>query len=245
MASGKQLLHDEVRNPLRVLLINLEDKRNTMEKRIAAVMRHHKLKPEDIGDRLIVMAKGEIKIKVAKQVRTGAAERNVKIVEALINLVKEKHIDVVSIDSFIRTHSVNENDNSADRGCGRMLRGLSRYWAIARVHLWHHTRKGNGMEATAESARGAKAFVDACRSTRILETMSEKQGEQMGVDNYRQYFRSFSGKLNFAPPIDDSDWYRIAGVTLMNGPHRSAATTSARSRPGRRQRRKNHVRGHG
>ena len=116
MASGKQLLHDEVRNPVRVLLINLEDKRNTMEKRIAAVMRHHKLKPEDIGDRLIVMAKGEIKIKVAKQVRTGAAERNVKIVEALINLVKEKHIDVVSIDSFIRTHSVNENDNSAIEG---------------------------------------------------------------------------------------------------------------------------------
>ena len=44
MASGKVLLHDQVpKTPLRVVLINLEDSRETMDKRIAAVMREHGL----------------------------------------------------------------------------------------------------------------------------------------------------------------------------------------------------------
>ena len=67
MASGKALLERKVPAPLRVVLINLEDTRNTMDKRIAAAMRHYGLTPADIGDRLIVKAKGEIKIKVARQ----------------------------------------------------------------------------------------------------------------------------------------------------------------------------------
>src|SRR5262249_55680976 len=71
MASGRVLLGQEVPRPLRVVLINLEDTRNTMDKRIAAVMRHYGLTPGDIGDRLTVIGKGEIKIKVARQLRSG------------------------------------------------------------------------------------------------------------------------------------------------------------------------------
>ena len=67
MTSGKRCSANSVPEPLRVVLINLEDTRNTMDKRIAAVMRHYGLTPADIGDRLIVKAKGEIKIKVARR----------------------------------------------------------------------------------------------------------------------------------------------------------------------------------
>ena len=71
MASGKALLHDTVpHEALRVVLINLEDNRNTMDKRIAAAMRHFELIPTDIGNQLMVVAKGEIPIKIAKQPRT-------------------------------------------------------------------------------------------------------------------------------------------------------------------------------
>jgi hypothetical protein len=49
--------------------------------------------------------------------------------------------------------------------------------------------------------------------------MSEKQAEHFGItENHRQYFRSFSGKRNFAPHIDDSDWFHIESVRLNNGP---------------------------
>jgi RecA-family ATPase len=67
LASGKALLGVQVPRPLRVLLINLEDNRNAIDKRIAAAMRHHGLTREDIGGRLFTLAKGEIKFKIAKQ----------------------------------------------------------------------------------------------------------------------------------------------------------------------------------
>jgi hypothetical protein len=71
MTSGKALLgvlansNQTNGEPLRVLLINLEDDRNTMDKRIAAAMKHYKLTPTDVDDRLITIAKGELKLKVA------------------------------------------------------------------------------------------------------------------------------------------------------------------------------------
>src|SRR5262249_54506435 len=112
MASGKQILYDFLPSgPLRVILVNLEDTRNTMEKRIAAAMRHYGLTPTDVGDRLIVIAKGEIKIQIAKQVRGGDVERNEDEIKKLTTLVLEAKADVISIDSFVRSHAVPENHN--------------------------------------------------------------------------------------------------------------------------------------
>jgi hypothetical protein len=83
MASGRELLGEQIQGRQRVALINLEDTRNTMDKRIAAAMRYYRLTPADIGDRLIVKAKGEIKIKVARQLRSGDVERDEQIIRAL------------------------------------------------------------------------------------------------------------------------------------------------------------------
>src|SRR5262249_19573055 len=178
MASGRTLLGSNVPAPVRVVLVNLEDTRNTMDKRIAAVMRYHGLTAADIGDRLIVLAKGEVKIKVARQLRSGDVERNEPTIRALIRLMIEHHADVLSIDSLIRTHKVNENDNSAMQEVVECFEDIAQEAQCA-VHLWHHTRKMGGEHATIESARGAIAFIDACRSARILETMHAKQHEDL------------------------------------------------------------------
>jgi hypothetical protein len=97
------------------------------------------------------------------------------------------------------------------------------------VHLWHHTRKGGGEKATIESARGAIAFIDACRSARILETMSAKEhaelkAVQSGLALAGYYFRSFNGKRNFAPPVDQSDWFKLESIELHNGDAVGVAT---------------------
>jgi hypothetical protein len=92
------------------------------------------------------------------------------------------------------------------------------------IHLWHHTRKAGGEQVTIESARGAIAFIDACRSARIMQTMTVKEYEtilkaqpalQLKPPGF--YFRAFNGKRNFAPPADQSDWFEIESVTLRNG----------------------------
>src|SRR5262249_53385162 len=168
MASGRSLLGPFVPMPLRVVLINLEDTRNTMDKRIAAVMRQYGLTAADVGDRLIVIAKGEVKVKIAKQRRSGDVERNEQDIAALIRLVTEHHADVLSIDSFIRTHRVNENDNSAIQEVVECFEDIA-VEAQCAVHLWHHTRKSGGEKVTIESARGAIAFIDACKRPALLE----------------------------------------------------------------------------
>ena len=206
---------------MRVVLINLEDTRNTMDKRIAAVMRHYGLTPADIGNRLIVIAKGEVKIKVAQQLRSGKVERNVSVIRALTNLVLEHAADVLSVDPLRKTHRVNEIDPIA---MGEMLEGYERVAEEAQcaVHLWHHTRKAGGERVTIEAARGAIAFVDACRSARVLDTMSTKEHEQLAAIAPDMlppgfYFRVFNGKRNFAPPAALSEWFKLESVVLANG----------------------------
>ncbi|MGO9049748.1 MAG: AAA family ATPase [Xanthobacteraceae bacterium] len=222
MTAGKQLLHDTVREvaPLRVVLINLEDDRNRMAKRIAAAIRYYKLTKEDIGDRLIVLAKGEIKIKVAGLSKRGKFARNEKTIQALTDLMTSTQSDVLSIDSFIRTHGVNENDNSAMQEVVECFEDIAGA-AHCAVHLWHHSRKMGGEQATVEAARGAIAFIDACRSVRILETMARAEWEKLkqvvpGMKDAGYHFRGFNGKRNFAPPSDRSDWFVHESIILNN-----------------------------
>jgi hypothetical protein len=216
IASGKTLLYDQVSQiPLKVMLINLEDNRNTMAKRIAAAMKHYKLTPEDIEDRLIVKAKGEIKVKVAETSRSGQIVRNEPIIKRLTEIMIENTVDVLSVDSLIRSHGVNENNNN------EMEKVIECFEEVATsancgVHLWHHFRKSNGDGASVDSARGAKAVVDALRSVRVLETMTKEDAKQLGLNDGWSYFRSFSGKRNFAPPSDQSDWYHLASIDIDN-----------------------------
>jgi AAA domain len=216
MASGKALLGIAIRRPIRVLLINLEDNRNAMDKRIAAAMKHHGLTPADVGDRLVVIAKGEMKLKIAKRARGGGVERNEAAIRALIDYAVAKTIDVISIDPFVKTHGINENDNSEVSDVVECYDDVAEV-AQCGVHLWHHTRKMRGDGATVESARGAIAFIDGCRSVRILETMTKEEGQKLRVEHASFYFRSFNGKRNFAPPSDASDWYRLVTVEVGNG----------------------------
>ncbi len=216
LASGKSLLGDRISGALRVLLVNLEDNRNAMDKRIAVAMRHHGLMPEDVGGRLFTKAKGEISFKIASQQKVGSIKRNDVFINAIIELLNEKKIDVFSLDPFVSTHEVNENDNSAIRDVIECYDHIAER-ANCAVHLWHHTRKGNGNEVTANSARGASSFVDACRSVRVLETMKADEAKKQNIPNPRQYFRAFSGKFNFAPATDNSNWFHITNVEMMNG----------------------------
>lgn len=217
MTTGRPLLKSTVpAEPLlRVLLINLEDNREAVNKRIAAAMKHHKLTKEDVGERLFTIAKGEIKFKIAMQPRSGSVARNEPNIKGMIGFLIKNKIDVFSIDPFISTHAVNENDNSAIRSVIEIYDEIAEA-ANCAVSIWHHTRKGNGAEASIDSARGAGSFADACRSVRILETMTAAEAKKNELPRHSQYFRSFSGKLNFAPPTDKSDWFQIVSVPLNN-----------------------------
>ena len=90
MTTGKPLLGIGCPKPLRVLLINLEDDRAEMDRRIAATMKHYGLSKQDVGGRLMVIAKGELKLKIATQERMGVIEPDGEAIAALIELIREQ-----------------------------------------------------------------------------------------------------------------------------------------------------------
>ena len=60
--------------------------------------------------------------------------------------------------------------------------------------------------------------MDACRSVRILETMTKEEALKLKLEHSSYYFRAFNGKLNFARPVEQSDWFRFENVALDNHP---------------------------
>jgi hypothetical protein len=47
--------------------------------------------------------------------------------------------------------------------------------------------------------------------------MTSDEAKKQKIESYRCYFRAFSGKLNFAPSTDNSVWYQITNVPILNG----------------------------
>lgn len=218
MASGKPLLGVLPQKPLRDLLINLEDDRNTIDKRIAAAMKYHGLTPADIGNRLFTIAKGELKIKLATQTRPGMIAPNETAIKQLVDFIIANEIDVVSIDPLRKTHRIPENDIVGMGEVMEIYEDIANEAKCA-IHLWHHLRKGNGGETTMESVRGASSIVDASRSCEAMEKMSKEEAKKCNVEEQRRrfFFRSFNGKINFAPPTEISTWYELKSVILNNG----------------------------
>lgn len=216
--SGKPLLGVRVPSQHRVWLWNLEDPQEETMRRIQAAALHFDLSADNIGDRLFVDSGRNQRLVIATATRNGAAIVR-PVVDGLVAEIISRKIDIIVIDPFVSCHEASENDNGA-------MDMIAKEWAAVAdrgncaVHLVHHTRKlgGNETEVTVETSRGAKALTDACRVVRAINRMSGKEGQDSGVDNPRLYFRAFNDKANLAPPADKSDWFRIEGVQLGNGP---------------------------
>lgn len=218
MASGKPLLGITPRKRLKVWLWNLEDPQIETQRKIEAAALHYGLTPEDTDGYLFVNSGRDTPLVTATTTRNGAM-----IIRPVIdNLVEEliaNEIDVLKIDPFVSSHAVPENDNTfQDMIVKEWGRVADR--AKCAIELVDHTRKAtNGdSEVTTESSRGAKAKTDACRVVRVVNRMSEQEADRAGVENHRLYFRCYNDKSNLAPPADTSEWFKLEGVDLGNGP---------------------------
>lgn len=217
MASNRNLYGTEVVDgPLTVWLYNLEDPAEESERRIHATAKWFHIAPDDLGNRLYVDSGREQRCVIATETEYGA-----RIAQPVYEQIKaqllERMIDVLIIDPFVSSHEVSENDNRAIdavvKAWGRLADECN-----CSINLVHHVRKGNGQETNADSARGAKALVDAARSVQVFNRMSADEASLAGVaeDQRGFYFRVQNDKANLAPP-DKASWYRMNNVSLDNG----------------------------
>jgi hypothetical protein len=215
MASGRNLLGIQPPNALTVWYVNLEDPREEIERRVAAICLHFRIDPHDIEGHLFFDGR-ETEVILAQQTKSGVVIA-VPVVDALTAALKSGGFDVLMIDPFVSAHRVTENDNPAIDAVAKTL-GRIAGAANCAIECVHHTRKNGGGEISAEDSRGAGAMVAAARSVRVLNRMSDDEADKAGVaaEDRRSHFRSDIDKLNLAAPSKAS-WYRLVSIALGNG----------------------------
>jgi hypothetical protein len=226
IALGRNLLGVPVRVPQDVLYINLEEPAVEIKRRVYAVCQHYGIDPKELNHKFHYQSG------LVHPILAAAMERG-KIV--LGDLPKAfdfiERFDVVIIDPFVGCHGVSENDNTAIDAVVKQFAQVATSHGMA-VEIVHHVRKpamGGQVESGVSDARGASALVNAARSVRVLNAMSEAEAQQAGVPDRRGYFRVSDGKANYAP-LGEVGWYRLIPVELPNGD--SVATVAAWKMPG-------------
>jgi hypothetical protein len=214
--SGKPLLGVKVYRPLRCWAINLEDPQDEIDRRAQAVCLHYGLSAEDIGDRLFLDS-GRVQPVVVARTLAGGARIIEPMVDGLVAEIKARKIDVLTIDPFVSSHEVSENDNGAIDLVIKKAWGEVAERGGCAVEIVHHLRKIGEEAPTVEAARGARAFIDGCRAVRVVAGMNSQEAERAGAGNHRRYFQVFSGKANMAPPEDKADWHFLESADLGNG----------------------------
>jgi hypothetical protein len=222
MVTGRALLDITPNERVNVWYWNGEDPEDELERRVVAACLHYEIDPSEIEGRLFVDTGRKVKIIIAEQTRAGATIAR-PVVDAVIATIKENKLGVMTVDPFVASHRITENDNGA-------IELVASAWAeIADVtgcdiELVHHTRKTGGAEITTEDGRGGSALLAKARSGRAINQMSENEAAQAGVECRRSYFRVDKDKANMAPPSDRADWYRLVSVDLPNGDSVGVAT---------------------
>lgn len=225
MASGRALLVDDrpkhPDQPLTVWYWNGEDPQEETQRRVVAAAKHHKLKPSDIGNRLYTDTGREQTITLG-QIARGEITLDETLFEALEAEIIERGIDVFTIDPFVSSHRMGENDNNAIDAIIKRLNKLADRCNCA-VEIVHHVRKpssGNKEQTDVNDARGASALLGGVRSARVLNVMGEDIASMAQIDakDRFSYFSVTNGKSNMTKRSGEGKWRHLADLDLCNGP---------------------------
>lgn len=188
--------------------------RRELARRIQAAALHHAISAGDIDDRLFVNAGPDNALLTASAKIDGYV--NEQVFADLEGEIRKREVDVLVLDPFVSSHALDENDNvQIDRVVKRWSR-LAQSASCA-VHIIHHTRKSDQTIAS-ESARGAKALVDAARMVRVLNLATAEELAALGLQPNVRAFHARRDKQNLAAGHEERSWYLLKSVSLGNGP---------------------------
>lgn len=217
IATGRPLLGVQPAESVPVWYADLEDPREEIDRRVAAICQAFGLRAAELEGRLFITSGRETPIKIARPGRYGGPEFDGELIGSICDFVLRNGIGAACIDPFVASHSMPENDNTAIDAIAKQWAWIADATACA-VQLVHHARKPapGQTETTVDDARGAGALVNAARSARVLNRMTPHEAEQASVEDRRRYIRVDTGKSNLAPP-EEATWFEIVPVSLANG----------------------------
>ena len=216
LATGRALTGEHVFMRCRVLLISLEDDAGELRRRVRAACLHHDIPLQSIQGWLYLAAPGARGGKILSLDRHGRPIKG-ELAGKIAAVVRDRKIDVVSIDPFVKSHSVEENSNSLIDEVVQTLAELAIDLGVA-VDIPHHVAKGAADPGNANRGRGASAMKDGARLVYTLTPMSADEGQLLGLSetDRRRLVRLDSAKVNIAPPTYEAKWFRLVGVDLGN-----------------------------
>ena len=217
VASGRSLTGEHVFEKAGAWIFNLEDPLVEMERRVAAAMIHHKLKPTDFADRLFVNSGRDRPLVIAKRTEDSLVVYPDK--DALTAAARRCDICIIVVDPFIACHKLDENSNNDMEEAATAWKQVA-HDANCSVVLVHHTRKTgpNGNGGDIENSRGGKALSDAARVGLTISTMSEEEAKKLGVpiDKRRSFVKVDDAKANLSLPTSEAAWFQLRSVALSN-----------------------------
>jgi hypothetical protein len=212
MAIGRSLCGQHVFRRCRVLLISLEDDGNELQRRIKAVLDHYGIDRTELKGWLFCASPKLAKLAELKDRKrvTGPLEQQIR------KAIERRNPDIVSLDPFIKLHSLEENDNvDMDFVCDLLAR-MAVEFNIA-VDSPHHVHKGTVTPGDADSGRGASGIRDAGRLVFTLAPMSDDEASAFNItDDRGSYVRLDAAKVNIAARSAKATWFKIVGQPIGN-----------------------------
>jgi len=221
LASGMDFLGFGVDRQRKVAVINNEETRDELERRIEAACVRFEVPFEAIAgtlylhsgvdaEKFIVARRGE-HASVVVQVRA----------HQLAQFLRDAAIDLLVIDPFVQIHTVSENVNEEIEQVMMALRDIS-VTANCALHLVHHTRKppaGTSHQAgDIFAVRGGGAIVGDAHFVFTLADMGQADGEALNVADAdrKKFIRLDDAKGKLAPP-SGALWFERVGVMMPYG----------------------------
>lgn len=214
--TGRGFLTGRTSEPRRVLYYNAEDDLAVIQGRVGAVLQAWEIPQSEIAGQLFPVSgvAAENPIVLIKSEKGEICE---SAFLALADLIKREGITLAILDP-LQDLSQSPETNEVFRALGGRIRALAADTGAA-IGLVHHTRKPSpGIQPTLDDGRGGSALRGVARFNRLLVPMTEAEGAQAGVEDFRNYLRIGEAESNLAPPSSDRNrWFVKTGLTIANG----------------------------
>jgi RecA-family ATPase len=223
MKTGRNLLGEGAKEPLRIWYHNGEDNMLELQRRLAGICQHYNIPlTEALGDGFFMTSGNEVPLRVAETWSQVRLQTDHRLVKCITEAIGDNRIDVAILDPLVTLHGVPENNPGQMDQVIRIFTRMADAQNCA-IDLSHHTRKlapgSSTDDVTIDDMRGAGAVKDAMRAVRMLNVMSPKDAEAAGLMELERtnYFRIDRAKANYSGPAKTATWRQFVNVDLPNG----------------------------
>lgn len=206
------------RRPHKVLVINAEDDKDELRRRLYAATEQMGVDQASLRGRLLIAKNIDDIVIAQSDPKTKVVHRTPKF-DQLRQAIQTLGIGMVIVDPFAETFIGDENSNSEIKWAGIAWRELARSTDCA-VYLIHHTKKhAAAMAGDPDASRGAGSIVNTARVVSTLFTMTADDAAALGVDEdeRHRYVRFDDAKANLTLVTNKAKWFEKIGVNIGNG----------------------------